>query len=82
MLVVVPAVLVATLGLGACRGAERSALPASGVSSPSPAARVGSGASGSSADPLAGIESTVDSVERDVDSDARDGSGTGTGSVR
>jgi hypothetical protein len=57
MLVAVPLVVLAVLGLAGCRGADRGA-----VSAPP--------ATASSADPLAGIESEVDSVERDVDSDA------------
>jgi hypothetical protein len=59
-------VLLAVLGLAGCRGAERGALPAS----------TSSGAA-ASADPLAGIEHEVDSVERDVDSDANPDTGPG-----
>jgi hypothetical protein len=57
-------VLLAVLGLGGCRGADRAALPA-----PT------SAGAAASTDPLAGIEHEVDSVERDVNSDADTGSG-------
>jgi hypothetical protein len=61
-------VVLAVLGLGGCRGADRAALPA-----PTPAGAA------ASADPLAGIEHEVDSVERDVDSDSDADSDTGSG---
>jgi hypothetical protein len=62
--VAVPVVVAGVLGLGGCRGAERAALPA--PRSTDVPARAGPAA----ADPLAGIESEVDAVERDVDSDS------------
>jgi hypothetical protein len=70
VLVVVPVAVLGVLGLGGCRGADRAALPA-------PAPRSAPAASGSAADPLAGIESTVDVVERDVDADSRSDSAAG-----
>ena len=55
--VVVPVVVVlALLGLGGCRGDERTASPAPSTEN--------------SADPLTGVESELDAVERDLDADA------------
>jgi hypothetical protein len=73
VLVVVPLVVLGVLGLGGCRGADRAALPA-----PQSAAVPRSAAS--AADPLAGIESSVDAVERDVDADSRADAGSADGS--
>jgi hypothetical protein len=71
-LVVLPVLVACVLGLGGCRAGDRAALPA--VSTPAaspPAAAARSGAAaGTTGDPLAGIESEVAAVERDVDSDA------------
>ena len=54
------AVALAGLALGGCRGPERAAA--------APTAGSHSAATGS--DPLAGVEATVDAVERDLDADA------------
>jgi hypothetical protein len=81
VLVVLPVVVACVLGLGGCRGGgDRAALPevstpavhppaVSTAAASTPAARSGAGAA-AAGDPLAGIESEVDAVERDVDSDA------------
>ena len=79
-LVVLPVVVACVLGLGGCRGGGDRALPevstpavhppaVSTAAASTPAARSGAGAA-AAGDPLAGIESEVDGVERDVDSDA------------
>ena len=65
-LVALSVVLLAVLGLTGCRGAGRETSPAATSSS-----------SSASADPLAGIEHEVDSVERDVDSDTDSDAGPG-----
>jgi hypothetical protein len=87
VLVVLPVVVACVLGLGGCRGGgDRAALPevstpavhpptVSTVAASTPAVRSGSGAA--AGDPLAGIESEVDAVERDVDSDSDAGSAPG-----
>jgi hypothetical protein len=72
VLVAVPVMVVAVLGLAGCRGAERAALPAPGVSS---APHVSGTAK--AADPLADVEATVNVIEHDVDADAGSDSGTG-----
>jgi hypothetical protein len=87
VLVAIPVVAACALGLGGCRGGDRAALPAApAVSTPAlstpaatPAVAAGSGARAHAAagDPLAGIESEVDAVERDVSSDAGSGSAVG-----
>jgi len=59
----VPVVVVCALGLGGCRGGDQVAPP---VATPA----VAPSAAGSAADPLAGIESEVDAVERDLNADA------------
>ena len=72
VLVVLPVLVACVLGLGGCRGADRTAPPAvstPAASTPAAAAR-SAAAAGTAGDPLAGIESEVDAVERDVDSDA------------
>jgi hypothetical protein len=69
VLVVVPLVVLGVLGLGGCRGADRAASPA-----PAPHSAVPRSAA-SAPDPLAGIESSVDAVERDVDADSRSDAG-------
>ena len=66
VLAVVSVAVLCVLGLGGCRGGDRTA--AAPRSAP---AASGSAGSGSVADPLAGIESSVDAVERDVDTDSR-----------
>ena len=58
---------VAALLLGGCRSADRALTTAPATGSP---AVVSDGAHSGSADPLAGVEATVDAVERDVDADA------------
>ena len=50
--------------LGGCRADDRAAAP------PAPSVPVTAAASAGSADPLAGVESVVDDVERDLDADA------------
>jgi hypothetical protein len=75
-LLAVPVVLAAVLGPAGCRGVERAALPVPVVSSPAVAPsslRTGS----TTADPLAGVEATVDAIEHDVDTDAGADSATG-----
>jgi hypothetical protein len=85
LVLAVPVVVACALGLGGCRGGDRVALPvatpavappsasAPAVSTRSGAVRSGSAATGAAADPLAGIESEVDAVERDLDADADSG---------
>ena len=58
---------VAAVLLGGCRPADRALTTAPATGSP---AVVSDGAHSGSADPLAGVEATVDAVERDVDADA------------
>ena len=65
LVLAVPVVLACALGLGGCRGGDRVALP---VATPAVAP-----STGSAADPLAGIESEVDAVERDLNADAESG---------
>jgi hypothetical protein len=69
VLVVLPVLVACVLGLGGCRGGDRAALPAVSTPAASTPARSGA-AAGTTGDPLAGIESEVAAVERDVDSDA------------
>lgn len=57
--VVAAALVAAGLLLGGCRGSDRAAAP------PAPG-------SVSAGDPLAGIEATVDAVDRDISADAAD----------
>ena len=57
--VVAVAVLAVGLLLGGCRGSDRAAAPAATGTAPA-------------ADPLAGIEATVDAVDRETSADAAD----------
>jgi hypothetical protein len=76
VLVVVPMVVLGVLGLGGCRGADRAALP---TPQPAPQSAAVPRFAASAADPLAGIESSVDAVERDVDADSRADAGSADG---
>ena len=74
LLATVPLVVVCALGLGGCRGGGATALPAASTpAAPRSAAVVPAG------DPLAGIESEVAAVERDVEVDARSDGGSAPG---
>jgi len=74
LLAMVPLVVVCALGLGGCRGGGPTALPAASTPAAPRAAAVAP-----ADDPLAGIESEVAAVERDVDVDARSDAGSAPG---